>query len=135
MARGTIEKRQPNTARTVGGRAPGFGIEFDPRTAWDFIVSMGLGDAAENDLTTSDREWLASARESLDKEQRDLVGQLFDTHGLSPLDSLPVIAIERPDVRVGADVVRLLEETPAQILITATLRDALTEAVPEEVTV
>src|SRR4030095_9074767 len=128
-----IEKRQPNPARTVGGRAPGFAIEFDPRTAWDFIVSMGLGDAAENDLTASDREWLASARESLDPEQRDLAGQLFDTHGLSPLDSLPVIAIERPDVRVAADVVRLLEETPAQVLITATLRDALTEAVPEEV--
>jgi DNA-binding transcriptional ArsR family regulator len=133
MARGTIEKRQAATARTVGGRAPDFAIEFDPRTAWDFMVSMGLGEAAENDLTAADREWLTGARESLDAQQRDLVGKLFDTHGLTPLDSLPVIAIERPDVRVAADVVRLLEETPASALITATLRDALTEDVPDDV--
>ena len=35
--------------------------------------------------------------------------QLFDTHGLTPIDALPLVAIERPDVRAGADVVRLLE--------------------------
>jgi DNA-binding transcriptional ArsR family regulator len=133
MARGTIEKRQASAARTVGGRAPDFSIEFDPRTAWDFIVSMGLGDAAENDLTTADRDWLTSARESLDGEQRALTHQLFDTHGLTPIDALPLVAIERPDVRVGADVVRLLEETPAPVLVAATLRDALTEDVPEDV--
>ena len=133
MARGAIEKRQPRTARTVGGRAPGFSIEFDPRTAWDFIVSMGLGDAAENDLTASDRDWLASARESLDREQRDLIRQLFDSHGMTPIDALPLLAIERPDVRVGADVVRMLETTPSHVLVAATLRDALTEDVPEDV--
>ncbi len=133
MARGTIETRQASTARTVGGRTPGFVIEFDSRTAWDFIVSLGLGDAAENDLTTADREWLTNARESLDQEQRDLVRQLFDTHGMTPIDALPLVVIERPEVRVGADVVRLLESTPAHVLVAATLREALTEDVPDEV--
>jgi DNA-binding transcriptional ArsR family regulator len=133
MTRGTIEKRQPAAVRTVGGRAPDFAIEFDARTAWDFIVSLGLGDAAENDLTASDREWLTSARESLDGEQRALVGQLFDTHGITPIDSLPLVAIDRPDVRTGADVVRLLEETPSHVLVAGTLRDALTGDVPDDV--
>jgi DNA-binding transcriptional ArsR family regulator len=117
----------------VGGRAPGFAIAFDPRTAWDFIVSLGLGDAAENDLTSADRDWLTRAQESLDREQRDLVRQLFDTHGMTPIDALPLVAIERPEVRTGADVVRLLESTPARVLVAATLRDALTEDVPDEV--
>ena len=133
MARGTVEKRQASTVRTVGGRAPGFAIEFDARTAWDFIVSIGLGDAPENDLTTADREWLTAARESLDREQRDLVGKLFDSHGTTPIDAWPLLAIDRPDVRVGADVVRLLEETPSHVLVAATLRDALTEDVPDDV--
>ena len=30
-----------------GRPGAGFTIEFDARTAWDFIVSLGLGDAAE----------------------------------------------------------------------------------------
>jgi DNA-binding transcriptional ArsR family regulator len=133
MARGTIQRRPTTAVRTVGGRAPEFTIEFDPRTAWDFMVSLGLGEASENDLTTADREWLTSARDSLDAQQRELVGGLFDTHGLTPLDALPVLAIDRPEVRTGADVVRLLESTPAHVLVGETLRDALTEDVPEDV--
>jgi DNA-binding transcriptional ArsR family regulator len=119
--------------RTVGGRAPGFTVEFDARPAWDFMVSLGLGDAADHDLTATDRDWLADARASLTPEQRGRIDGLFDCHAESALDSLPSMVIERPDVRTAADVVRLLESTPAQVLAAGTLREALTEDVPSEV--
>lgn len=133
MARGVGERRQGGAVRTVGLRAPDFAVEFDPRPAWDFMVSVGLGDAAEQDLTSADRDWLAEARASLSSEQRDRVASLFATHGESALDSLPMMVIERPDVRTAADVVRLLERTPAPVLVAGTLREALTEDVPSEV--
>lgn len=133
MARSTIERRRTGAVRTVGGRAPDFAIEFDARTAWDFLVSLGLGDAPEHDLTTADRDWLSEARASLSTEQRERIDSLFTTRAESALDSLPLMAIERPDVRSAADVVRLLETTPAPVLVAGTLREALTQDVPSEV--
>ena len=131
MARGTADRR-PGAVRTVGRRAPDFSVEFDPRTAWDFVVSLGLGDASEQDLTSADRDWLAQSRASLSGEQRARIDSLFTAHGESALDSLPLMAIERPDVRSAADVVHLLETTPAPVLVAGTLREALMEDVPSE---
>ncbi len=96
MARSTIERRRTGAVRTVGGRAPDFAIEFDARTAWDFLVSLGLGDAPEHDLTTADRDWLSEARASLSTEQRERIDSLFTTRAESALDSLPLMANELP---------------------------------------
>jgi DNA-binding transcriptional ArsR family regulator len=133
MARGTIDRRQAPVRAAVGGQAPGYTIELDARTAFDFMVSLGLADAAEHDLTPGDREWLVNARGTLSAEQRQTIDRLVGAHGFAALDALPLLVIERPDVRTGADVVRLLESTPPEQLIAATLRENLTEEVPGEV--
>lgn len=132
MARGTIDRRQARPVRTVGGRAAGFAVEFDARTAYEFVVSAGLGEAAENDLVPADREWLQQARASLSEEQRSNIDRLFGAYGYAALDGLPRLVIERDDVHSGADVLRLLETTPASTLIAAALRDCLTEPLPED---
>ncbi len=133
MARGTIERRRPGAVRTVGGRAPEFAVEFDARTAWDFLVSLGLGEAAEHDLTPDDRDWLVAARAALSEQQRERIDSLFGAYGVTALDGLPLLIVERPDVRKGADVVRFLEATPARALVGATLRESLTQDVPDDV--
>lgn len=133
MARGTIERRPARPVRTVGGPGTSFSVEFDARTAYEFLVSAGLGDAAENDLVPADREWLQQARASLSEEQREHIDRLFGAYGWAALDGLPLLVIQRPDVRTGADVVRLLETTPAAALITGLLRDCLTDTPPDGV--
>lgn len=133
MARGTIDRRQARPVRTVGGRAAGFAVEFDARTAYEFVVSAGLGEAAENDLVPADREWLQQARASLSEEQRSNIDRLFGAYGYAALDGLPLLIIEHPEVRTGADVVRFLESTPASTLITGMLHECLTESVPDDV--
>ncbi|MFN8521018.1 MAG: metalloregulator ArsR/SmtB family transcription factor [Chloroflexota bacterium] len=133
MARGTIERRPTRPVRTVGARAASFAVEFDARTGYEFLVSAGLGEAAENDLAPADREWLQQARASLTQEQREHIDRLFGAYCLAALDGLPTLVIARPEVRTGADVVRLLEATPPSTLIARTLRECVTEAVPEDV--
>jgi DNA-binding transcriptional ArsR family regulator len=133
MARGTIDKRQTSPRPTVGGQAPGYTVELDARTAFDFMVSLGLGDASEHDLTPGDRDWLTDARASLTEEQRENIDRLLGAHGFAALDVLPLLVIERPDVRTAADVVRLIETTPPEELIAGTLRENLTDQVPDEV--
>jgi DNA-binding transcriptional ArsR family regulator len=133
MARATTERRLASTVRTVGGRGPGYTVSFDARTAWDFMVSCGLGDAVDHDLTPADREWLTGARASLAPELLERIDSLFGAKGYTALDALPLMAIERDDVRTGADVVRLIETTPPERIVEGTIREALTEDAPDDV--
>ena len=63
MARGTMARPGPAGAGpavrdlTPGGRA--YELVFDPRTAWDFLISAGLGGSPEADILPEDRQWLA----------------------------------------------------------------------------
>lgn len=132
MARATIDRRPTRPVRTVGGRAADFAVELEPRTSYEFLVSAGLGEAAENDLVPADREWLDQARASLSEGQRSNVDRLFGAYGYAALDGLPLLVIGRSDVRTGRDVVRLLETTPASALIDGMLRACLTDTPPDE---
>lgn len=132
MTRGTIGSTQAPAVRTAGARARPFTVSFDSRTAWDFVVSIGIGDAQDNELIPVDRDWHTHARSSLSSERRADIDRLFGAHQMGPFEGLPGLAAERPEVRTGADVVRLLETTPPSALIAAMLRECLTEDAPPE---
>lgn len=117
----------------MGGRAAVFAVGFDARTAYEFVVSAGIGDGAEQDLDPTDREWLAQARASLTPQQRERMDDLFGAYGHAAFDALPGMIIERPDVRTAADVVRLLESTPPSTFVRALIRENLTEDLPDDV--
>ena len=132
MARGISTRRSAPAVRTAGGRAIPATIEFDSRTAWDFMASMGIGDAPEHDLVAVDREWLTTTRASLGDGRRASLDRLFGAKGIGIGDGLPLLVEERQEVRSGADVVRFVEALPAAALVTSVIGDCLSGDAPDE---
>ena len=56
--------------RQAGGPEVSFRLEFDARTAYDFMVSLTAMEEADYDLLPEDERWLAAARASLSAERR-----------------------------------------------------------------
>ena len=83
-------------------------VEFDARTAYDFLVSLML--VEEPELLPEDAEWLAAARASLSEgARRDLRRAFGDdepAHSGMGMALVPLI-VEDPRVRTAADVVAL----------------------------
>jgi DNA-binding transcriptional ArsR family regulator len=132
MARGTITRTQAPAVRSAGGRARPFTVAFDSRTAWDFLVSVAIGEGPDHDLVAVDREWHTRTREALPDDLRAAQDRLFGAAGYGALEGLQPLAAANADVRTAADVVRLLETIRPSDLLAATIRECLAGDVPEE---
>jgi DNA-binding transcriptional ArsR family regulator len=105
-------------------RAPGRGyeVEFDTRTAFDFVVSMFLDPGDEMELAADDRRWLADALAELPKDVRALVPDGDKIVGpinlAAPIVELPELsgAAEYVDAIGSADDERLLRWLRADLL-------------------
>jgi DNA-binding transcriptional ArsR family regulator len=117
-----------NTTQTVSssprplvrgfGSEPAYAVEFDVRTAYDFLLSIRT--KADEELLPEDRRWLDATRES----NKDLVNDkfVFGPNGKGVVTELARAVAEhrfddRADVQTAADVVRLVEELPADQLL------------------
>ena len=129
MARGTIARPGPAGAGpavrdlTPGGRA--FELVFDPRSAWDFLISAGLGGSPEADILPEDQRWLAEARASLTDEERAGLDWAFSFTGASAFHGLAAVLVDRPEARRAADVLEVLRTTEPYELAVAMLRDSV----------
>ena len=102
-ARTTREVRvpaRPPVRDFTGADAPTFAVEWDVRTAFDFLISLSSDTGMSDDLPAEDREWLKGALASLPK---DATTYLAGEHRSDILVHLGSYLVERRDVRTAAD--------------------------------
>ena len=104
-------------------RPPSVRVEFDVRTVYDFLFSLG-GDAGESeDLPVADRAWLTEARSGIGRGAAD--PECADLSHLAIM--LAGLAVDRPEIRMAADFVRLVDSMPADALVRAVFAEDLRE--------
>jgi DNA-binding transcriptional ArsR family regulator len=99
---------------TRGGAS--FRIDWDVRTAYDFIFSLSGDAGSTDDLPASDRAWLTDTRKSLPQDVQDAIELLFESELAIHAG---VLLVDQPDVRTSADVVALVESTSPTDLVGA----------------
>ncbi len=99
---------------TRGGAS--FRIDWDVRTAYDFIFSLSGDAGSTDDLPAEDRTWLTDTRKALPQDVQDAIGLLFESELAIHAG---VLLVDQPDVRTSADVVALVESTGPTDLVGA----------------
>ena len=98
--------------RDMTGTATRFTVEFDVRTVYDFLISLAVGGDDLTELPPEEVRWLREARASLPADVR--AGMLVGDRARSGLASeITALALAHPAARDAADLVALVEATPA----------------------
>ena len=101
--------RAPVRERGMGN--PSYRVEFQVRPAFDFLVSLEIGDGDDADILPEDRAWLATARRALPPEVRDAALTAFGRGDHKPLGVFVADLIAtRPEIRSAADLVAAVDE-------------------------
>ena len=111
--------------RDFTGGAP-YLIEWDVRTAYDFLFCLSGDAGSTEDLPAADRAWLTDARASLPQELQPSVSRLFDTE--LAMHTLPMV-LGRPDIRTSSEFLAFLgDASPGDVVrsIVSTANDAST---------
>jgi DNA-binding transcriptional ArsR family regulator len=103
---------------TRGGAS--YRIDWDVRTAFDFVFSLSGDAGSTDDLPAADRAWLKESRESLSPQIQEGLRDLFESELAIHAG---VLLIDQPDVRTSSDFLALVEETPPAELVGALLAD------------
>jgi DNA-binding transcriptional ArsR family regulator len=97
-----------------------FRIDWDVRTAYDFVFSLSGDAGSTDDLPAADRQWLVETRKALDPEAQAGISALFESELAIHAG---ILVVEQPDVRNSADFVELVAGTEPRDLIRALLTD------------
>lgn len=92
------------------GNRSSYRVEFDLRTAYDFVISMFWNDA-EYDRLPEDERWLVAARAALTDSERADIEASFGKHGSGY--GLLSLTMLRPEVRTASDLAELIGRLPA----------------------
>lgn len=94
--------------------AASYRIDWDVRTAFDFIFSLSGDAGSTDDLPAADRTWLSDSRQALPEDIQAEVKALFESELAIHAG---VLLVDEPDVRTSADVVDLIAGlSPREIL-------------------
>lgn len=130
MARKPPTATRRRTARSAGPAgavrpevrgAPGVGehppVLFEARTAYDFVISLGVASGhEESDLLAEDADWLGTAAASLPADLRAELAACYETPSLGAIHALPSLIVDDPTMRAGADVVAAIASVdPVQL--------------------
>jgi DNA-binding transcriptional ArsR family regulator len=103
--RGAVSGSDPRPLRGLARGGGSYEVAFDARPAFDFLISLFVGDGAENDLLPEDRAWLGRTREALAPGLRSDMVACFDDQGLGIFEGLTALLTQQPGIRTAADVV------------------------------
>jgi DNA-binding transcriptional ArsR family regulator len=103
---------------TRGGAS--FRIDWDVRSAFDFVFSLSGDAGSTDDLPAPDREWLVTNRADLPEDVRTGIEDLFESELAIHAG---VLLVDRPDARTSADFVELVESTSPEDLVLALMAD------------
>jgi DNA-binding transcriptional ArsR family regulator len=100
--------------RDFTGGANAFRIEWDVRSAYDFVFSLSSDAGSTDDLPAEDRRWLKKARTALAAQVRPEFDAVRDTEIEIHVASF---IVERPEIRDADDVVDAISAaTPRELL-------------------
>ena len=91
-------------------------IDWDVRSAYDFIFSLSGDAGSTDDLPALDRAWLTDTRASLAPDVQEAIESLFESELAIHAG---VLLVDQLDVRTSADVVALVESTEPIDLVRA----------------
>jgi DNA-binding transcriptional ArsR family regulator len=94
-----VRPTRPPVRDFTGVDTPTFAVEWDVRSAYDFLISLSSDTGKSEDLPAPDREWLKSAIASLPK---DAARYLAGEHQSDLLVHLGSYLVERPEARTAA---------------------------------
>jgi DNA-binding transcriptional ArsR family regulator len=89
-------------------------IDWDVRTAFDFIFSLSGDAGSTDDLPAADRAWLTETRQSMPEEIQRGIAELFENELAIHAG---VLLVDRPEARTSADVVELLADMAPSALL------------------
>jgi DNA-binding transcriptional ArsR family regulator len=95
-------------------------IDWDVRTAYDFVFSLSGDVGSTDDLPPADRQWRLDALESLPADVQTGVHELFESELAIHTG---VLLVDLPAVRTSADFVDLVGSTSPQDLLNALFTD------------
>ena len=99
-------------------------LEFEVRTAYDFLISLATCcDETEYDILPEDRRWLEGALASLTAERRADQARGFGDEAGAIGYGLAVLPGDRPEVRTARDLVTLLATLDTHELVRGMLAD------------
>jgi DNA-binding transcriptional ArsR family regulator len=96
-------------------------VEFDVRTAYDFVFSLSDDAGATADLPETDRTWLKEAKASL----RSQASEALDVYEAELCVVLAGLAVDRPEVRDAADLAALVDTVDDATIVRAIFADDL----------
>ena len=99
-------------------------IEWDVRTAYDFVFSLSDDAGSTDDLPAADRAWLAEAKADLRRE----TGEALDLYGHELCIVLAGLAIDHPEVTDAASFMRLLDASDDRTVLRTIIGDDLRDA-------
>ncbi|MBA2570194.1 MAG: helix-turn-helix transcriptional regulator [Chloroflexi bacterium] len=120
--------------RDFGGLQGRPEVTFDPRTVFDFVISLNVAAGEEADLLPEDAAWLRRARETLPAGlQRDL-DKCFGETSMGAFHALPSVVLARPDVEDAEGFMAAMQELQPDGLVRLLLADLLRQADADEMT-
>jgi DNA-binding transcriptional ArsR family regulator len=110
--------------RDLTGGVASFRIDWDVRTAFDFLFSLSGDAGSTDDLPAAERAWLTKAKAGLSPETRQTVTELFESElGIHGAEDI----VERTEVRTSGDVVEALATVEPRALIREMVTDPIKE--------
>jgi DNA-binding transcriptional ArsR family regulator len=100
----------------TAGAAP-YTIDFDGRTVYDFLISLGGQDPQEHDLLPEDRRWLTAARASLSPERRADLEACFGENAVAFCGAIGALAVLTPGARTARQFVTALATLDARAIV------------------
>ena len=110
------ELPQRAIVRDLTGAGASYRIDWDVRTAYDFIFSLSGDAGSTDDLPAPDRAWLTETRAAMSAEIQESIDFLFESELAIHAG---VLLVDEPDVRTSGDVVALVERTSPVDLVSA----------------
>jgi DNA-binding transcriptional ArsR family regulator len=118
--------------RDFSGTQARFELEFDSRTAFDFVVSLSVAAGEESDLLAEDKAWLERKLEELPAEMRTEIAACCGESSLGVLRAIPSLVIGRSDITDAASLVAALNDMSEHEVATVLVTDMLAAIGSEE---
>jgi DNA-binding transcriptional ArsR family regulator len=121
---GRTERASARRGAVVRGMTAGsqsFDIEFDARTAYDFLVSLEIEHVEEMDISPDDRRWLTEARAALSPERRRDLAELFGEGSNAYGSGIGAMVVALPSARTAREFVAALAVTDTRTIVSKML--------------
>lgn len=125
---GTALDQPRARVRDMSGGGAMVDIQFDARTAYDFVVSVNIAAGDEADLLSEDAAWLARARGKLPESAQKELSACFGEGSVGLFHALPSVIVGQPEVTDAAGFLERLRAIPSAELTRLFLTDALRHA-------